>query len=213
MRRECYNYEKKEPSDHANDLDRYLLAPSLVPDDDSLSAFCIRHPDLNTGNLKVSIDSNGVQILSMLDWQHSAVLPLFLHAGMPDDIQNDGDEVSRRLTKPTLSDDFDKLSQEEQRQEMELLRRRRVYYHYNVSTAAYNKVHHKGLVYPLNTFRRRIFNHATAPWEGETIKLLWSLIELMMDWESLVKDGTRYLVVFTKDEIAAANKLYRPLKV
>ena len=205
LRMECYNYEKQEPSDHTNNPGRYLLlAPSLVPDDDSLSAFCIRHPDLNTGNLKVSIDSNGVQILSMLDWQHAAVLPLFLHAGMPDDIQNEEGEVSRRLIKPKLPNGFDKLSQEEQRRET-------VHYHYILSTAAHNRVHHKGLVYPLNTFRRRIFNHATAPWEGETIKLLWSLIEMVMDWESFAKDGTPCLVVFSKDEKAAVIKLYRAL--
>ena len=59
LRRECYNNEKQEPSDHANNLSRYLLlAPSLVPDDDSLTTFCICHPDLNLDNLKVSIDSS-----------------------------------------------------------------------------------------------------------------------------------------------------------
>ncbi|TFY73597.1 hypothetical protein EWM64_g10415 [Hericium alpestre] len=57
FRREYYNYEKQPPSDHAKNLRRYLrLAPFLVPDDDSLSAFCIRHPDVTDSNLKVSTD-------------------------------------------------------------------------------------------------------------------------------------------------------------
>ena len=60
------------------------------------------------------MDSSGLQIRSVLDWQHAAVLPLFLHAGMPYDIQNEEDEVSRSMTKPNLPDDFDKLSQEVQ---------------------------------------------------------------------------------------------------
>ena len=111
LRRDCYHNEKQEPSDHANNLNRYLLlAPSLVPDDDALTTFCLRHPDLNLDNLKVSIDSSGLQICSLLDWQHAAVLPLFLHAGMPYDIQNEEDEVSRRMTEPNLPDDFDKRS-------------------------------------------------------------------------------------------------------
>ena len=212
LRRECYNYQKQEPSDHANNLGRYLLlAPSLVPDDDSQSAFCIRHPDLNIDNLKVSIDSSGLQIISVLDWPHAAVLPLFLHAGMPYDIQNEEDEVSRSMTEPKLPDDFDKLSQKEQIWQKQLLHRRLVHYRYNLSTAAYNRVHHISLVYPLNTFRRRIFNHATAPWEGETIKLLWALIEMVVEWESFVQDGTPCPVVFTEDEIAAAITLYRAL--
>ncbi|KAI6142613.1 kinase-like domain-containing protein [Pisolithus tinctorius] len=212
FRREYYNYKKQPPSDHAENLRRYLrLAPSLVPDDDSLSAFCIRHPDLTDSNLKVSTDSSGLQILSMLDWQHAAVLPLFLHAGMPDIIQNEEDEVSRRMVKPKLPDDFDKLAEEKQEWEMELFRRRLVHYHYIVSTATYNRIHLKGFVYPLNDLRRRIFIHATAAWEGETINLLDSLIDIVFGWESFAKDGTPCPVVFTEDEIAAAVKLYEAL--
>ncbi|KAF8884331.1 kinase-like domain-containing protein [Infundibulicybe gibba] len=212
FRRECYNFEKQKPSDHANNLDRYLLlAPSLVPDDGSLRTFCIRHPDLHTGNLRVSVDSTSLQILSVLDWQHAAVLPLFLHAGMPDEIQNEEDEVSRSMAEPQLPDGFNELSEGKQQWEMELLRRRLVHYHYVISTMAYNKVHLKGLAYPMNPFCRRIFVHATAPWEGETIKLLWALIEMVASWESFTTDNTPCPVAFTKDEIVAAMKLNEAL--
>ncbi|KIM38483.1 hypothetical protein M413DRAFT_19995 [Hebeloma cylindrosporum] len=212
FRREYYGYEKQPPSDHAENLRRYLhLAPFLVPGEDSLSAFCIRHPDLTDSNLKVSTDSSGLQILSMLDWQHAAVLPLFLHAGMPGVIQNEGDEVSRQMTKPRLPDNFDELSDEEKAWEMELLRRRHVHYHYNLSTAAHNRIHHRGMVYSLNPFRRRIFNHATAAWEGETINLLYALIDMTVGWASFAKDGTPCPVVFTEEEEVAAENLYQAL--
>ncbi|KAF8259802.1 kinase-like domain-containing protein [Lactarius quietus] len=212
FRREYYKYKKQPPSDHAKNLRRYLrLAPSLVPDDDPLNAFSIRHPDLTDSNLKVSSDSSGLQILSVLDWQHAAVLPLFLHAGMPDVIQNEEDEVSRTMAEPKLPDDFDELPKEEQEWEMELLRRRPVHYHYNVSTATHNRIHHRGLVYSLNTFRRRIFNHATAMWEGETIKLLYALIDMVSGWASFAKGCTPCPVTFTEDEKAAAEELYQAL--
>ncbi|KAH8119478.1 kinase-like domain-containing protein [Phellopilus nigrolimitatus] len=212
FRREYYKYEKQTSSDHVKNLGRYLrLAPSLVPDDDSLSAFCIRHPDLTDNNLRVSTDSGGLQILSVLDWQHAAVLPLFLYAGMPNFIQNEEDEVSQKRVKPELPDDFDKLPEEDQDQEREFLRRRLVHYHYNLSTVTYNRIHHKGLVYPLNPFRRRIFIHATAMWEGETIKLLYALIDLVLGWEHFATDGTPCPVVFTEEEIVAAEKLYQAL--
>lgn len=212
LRREYYKYEKQEPSDHVKNLDHYLrLAPSLLPDDDSLSAFCIRHPDLTDSNIRVSTDSGGLQILSVLDWQHTAVLPLFLHAGMPDFVQNEEDEFSRKMVKPELPDDFDKLPEEDQDREKELLHRRLIHYHYNLSTATHNKIHHKGLVYPFNTFRRRIFIHASAMWEGETIKLLCALIDLVLGWEDLVKDGTPCPVVFTEEEVDAAAKLSQAL--
>ena len=103
LRREYYNYEKQPSSDHAENLHRYLsLAPLLVPDDVSLSAFCIRHPDLSENNIKISKDSNGLRILWILDWQHAAALPLFLHSGVPDVIQNDEDEASQNMIDPEL---------------------------------------------------------------------------------------------------------------
>ncbi|KAI0046534.1 hypothetical protein FA95DRAFT_1606821 [Auriscalpium vulgare] len=212
FRREYYNYEQQLPSDHARNLDYYLrLAPSLVPDDASLSAFCIRHPDLTDSNIRVSTDSGSLQILSVLDWQHAAVLPLFLHAGMPQFIQNEEDEVSQKMIKPKLPDGFDELPEEDQDRERELLRRRLVHYHYTMSTATHNRIHHKGLVYPLNSFCRRIFIHASAIWEGETIKLLYALIELVVDWERVVTDGTSCPVMFTVEEVDAAEKLYQAL--
>ncbi|KJA13580.1 hypothetical protein HYPSUDRAFT_209415 [Hypholoma sublateritium FD-334 SS-4] len=207
--REHYDYKKQPPSDHAENLHHYLrLAPSLVPDDD---AFCIRHPDLSDSNVKVSKDSRRLRIRSMLDWQHAVVLPLFLHAGMPDVIQNEEDEVSRSMVEPELPGAFDQLSKEVQDWERELLRRRLVHYHYNLSTAAYNRIHHNGLVYPFNPFRRHIFNHATAAWEGETIKLRYALIDMVLGWARFAKGDAPCPVVFTEDEKAAAEKLYRAL--
>ena len=212
FRREYYKYEKQTPSDHVKNLGHYLcLAPSLVPDDDSLSAFCIRHPNLTDSNIRVSTDSGGLQILSVLDWQHAAVLPLFLHAGMPEFIQNEEDEVSQKMVKPELPDDFDKLPEEDQYRERELLHRRLVHYHYNLSTATHNRIHHKGLIYPLNPFRRRIFIHASALWEGETIELLYALVDLVLGWEDFATDGTPCPVVFTEEEIVAAESLYQAL--
>lgn len=212
LRREHYNYEKQSPLDHAESLYRYPhLAPSLVPDDDVLSAFCIRHPDLSDSNIKVSKDSRGLRIHSVLDWQHAVVLPLFLHAGMPDVIQNEEDEVSRSMVEPELPGAFDHLSKEDQEWEGELLLRRLVHYHYNLSTAAYNRIHHNGLVYPFNPFRRHVFNHATAAWEGETIRLRYALIDMVHGWARFAKGDAPCPVLFTEDEKAAAEKLYRAL--
>lgn len=213
IRREYYNYEKQPPSDHVKNLNRYLrLAPSLVPADDSLNTFCVRHPDLTEHNIRVSRDSGALQILSLLDWQYTTVLPLFLHASIPDFIQNEQDKVSRSMVKPKLPDDFDKLPEDDQEWESELLRRRLVYYHYNLSTATYNRMLFKGLVYPLNHFRRHIFIHSSAIWEGETIKLLYALINMVVDWGSFATDDTPCPIVFTEEEMDAAQKLYDDLE-
>ena len=78
-----------------------------MPDNDSLTGFCIRRPDLNLENVKISMGSSGLRIRSVLDWQHGGVLPLFLPAGMLYNIQNEEDE-------PKLPDSFDGLSQGKQ---------------------------------------------------------------------------------------------------
>ncbi|CCM01419.1 uncharacterized protein FIBRA_03470 [Fibroporia radiculosa] len=196
FRREFYNYEKQSPSEHAKNLRHCLhLPPSLVPDDELVNIFRIRHPDLTDSHT----------------WQHAAVLLLFLHAGMPSAIQNEEDEVSQRMIKPKLPGDFGKLSEEDQKQETEHLRRRLLHYHYILSTAAHNRIPHNGLIYPLNHFRRRIFNHATAVWEGETIDLLYALMDMVSGWAHSGKDGTPCPVVFTEDERDAAENPYQAL--
>ncbi len=209
LHRESYNYEKQLPSDHTKNLHHYLrLAPSLVPDDDTLRAFCIRHPDLSDSNIKVLKDSQGLQIHSLLDWQHTVVLPLFLYAGMPNAIQNEGDEVSRSMVKPELPHTFDQLSKEDQEWEKELLRRRLVHFRYILSTTTYNETHLHGLVYPFSLFRRHTFKHASAPWEGETIELQCALMDIVRGWAVFAKSDELCPVVFTEGEKAAAEKLY-----
>ena len=42
-----------------------------MPDNDFLTAFCIRQPHLNVENIEISIDSNDLEVRSVLD------LPLF----------------------------------------------------------------------------------------------------------------------------------------
>lgn len=85
-RREGYKYQEQPPSDHIENLNRYLLiAPSVVPKDLALRQFCIRHPDIQRNNIIVSRTTNsGWQIVSLLDWQHASILPLFLSAGVPE---------------------------------------------------------------------------------------------------------------------------------
>ena len=60
-RREVYQYQEQSPSDHVENLNRYLLiASSLVPRNPALGHFRIRHPDLQPSNIIVSrsLDSN-----------------------------------------------------------------------------------------------------------------------------------------------------------
>ena len=101
-RRESYGYEKQPPSDHIKNLERYLLiAPLLVPKNSVLHHPRIRHPDLQPSNIIVSRSpDSSLQVVGLIDWQHASLLPLFLLAGIPQELQKLQDPISRSMTWP-----------------------------------------------------------------------------------------------------------------
>ena len=214
IRRESYQYQEQSPSDHIDNLQRYLhIASSLVPKDPSLSHFRIRHPDLQETNIVVSKSSDsGLQVVSVLDWQHASILPAFLLAGIPQRLQNYDDSVSQSMTRPSLPENFDNLGEAAQSYAKELHRRRLVHYYYVKSTEECNEVHHAALADPMGVLRRRLFQHAGDPWEGETIELKVDLIEATKSWETLTEGGASCPVVFDTEDIRKTMELDAALR-
>jgi hypothetical protein len=191
MRRKIYQYQEQLPSDHIKNLDRYLLiVSSLIPRHPAFGHFCIRHPDLRTGNIIVSKspDSN-LRIVGLTDWQHTSILPPFLLAGIPKRLQNHDDPISQSMTQPSLPEDLDNLDETQQSREKELYRRRLIHYHYVKYTAQNNIIHYAALTDPVGRLRRRLFRYASDPWEGETLGLKVALIEATKNWELLTEEG------------------------
>ena len=216
VRREAYGYKEQSPSDHIKNLERYLLiASSLIPKDSALYHFRIRHPDLQPGNVIVSTssDSNRLEIVGLLDWQHAAVLPPFLLAGIPGRLQNYDDPVSQALIPPSLPVNADELDQSEQSDAMGLYHRRLVHFHYVKNTKEYNKLHHDAMWDPVSMFIRRLFYHAGAPWEGETHALKATLIEATEIWERLTGEGVPCPVVFEPEDLRKTKELSEKLQV
>lgn len=102
-------------------MDKYLqIAPHIMPRDcPALYRPVIRHPDLQPNNIFVS---NKLEIKGLIDWQYSTILPLFLQCGIPQSLQNYGDEISSSLQTPALLSNFDKLEEIEQSCYIELFR-------------------------------------------------------------------------------------------
>ncbi|GJJ07135.1 hypothetical protein Clacol_001335 [Clathrus columnatus] len=102
QRRESYQYRNQSPSNHMQNLDRYLLiASSLIPKDPALSQFRIRHPDPRLSNIFVSRSpDSSLHIVSLIDWQHTSILPMFLLAGTPERFQNYDDPITQSMTRP-----------------------------------------------------------------------------------------------------------------
>lgn len=209
VRREAYQYQEQPPSDHIENLNRYLrIALPLIPKDPALGHFCIRHSDLQPGNIIVSRspDSN-LHIVGLIDWQHTSILPPFLLSGIPQQLQNYDDAVSQSITQPSLPENLDDLDETQQGREMELYRRRLVHYHYVKNTEEYSKLHYAALTDPMGMLRRRLFCYASDPWEGETLALKVALIQATENWETLTGGDPPCPVVFDPEDVCGTMKL------
>jgi hypothetical protein len=209
MRREGYRYQEQSPSDHIDNLHRYLLiASSLVPKDPTLNHFAIRHPDLQQSNIVVSRSPDSDwQVAGLFDWQHASILPLFLLAGIPERLQNYDDPISQSMTRPSLPENLDDLDETEQSRAKELNLRRLVHYRYVKNTEECNELHYAALTDPVGMLRRRLFYHASDPWEGETLALKVALIEATENWETLTGGGAPSPVVFEAEDVRETVKL------
>ncbi|KAJ7661108.1 protein kinase subdomain-containing protein PKL/CAK/Fmp29 [Mycena olivaceomarginata] len=177
-RREAYGYKEQSPSDHIENLERYLLiASSLVP------------------RTRPSIIS-----VSAIPISSRATSSCRRHR-----LQNYDDPVSQALILPSLPANMVELDQSEQSHAMELYHRRLVHFHYVKNTEEYNELHHDALSDPVSMFIRRLFDQAGAPWEGESHALKATLIEATEIWERLTGEDVPYEELSAKLQVADEN--------
>lgn len=212
LRREIYNYEKQPPSVHLESLDKYLqIAPYLIPSsNDTLTRPTIRHLDLQPNNVFISKDLN---ITGLIDWQHCAINPLFLQCGIPNSLQNYGDSISESLTLPELPQDFDELSEDEQFEQVMLLRRRQLHYFYVAATEELNPAHYTALTQEFSVLRRKLFEHSSEPWEGDNVTLKADLLDLTKTWSSIATSSSGQAIPscpieFSEDEVSECLRLH-----
>ncbi|KAL7773215.1 hypothetical protein CFE70_003179 [Pyrenophora teres f. teres 0-1] len=182
--REIYDYQKQSHSEHLGNLHKYLqIVPHLTPGGNrDLARPTLRHPDLTPNNVFVS---ENLDVTGLIDWQHCAILPLFLQCGIPNSLQNYGDSVSESLVPPELPPNISELSEREQYEQVELLRRRQLHYFYVTGTEKFNLLHYQALSHEFSVIRRKIFDHASSPWEGNSVSLKADLIHLIEADEQL----------------------------
>ena len=199
IRRETFECQKQLPLPYLDVLDQYLrIAPFLIPrNNETLVRPTIRHPDLQPNNIFVDKDFN---IISLIDWQHCSILPLFLQCGLPDSLQNFNDRVSQSLETPQLPPDTDSMSEDEQIEQIEVFRKRQLHYFYVSETAKKNKLHFDALTNDFSAARRRLYEQSSNPWEGDTVTLKSGLIHMANKWHQVVGNSDPCPVSFTPDE-------------
>jgi hypothetical protein len=102
---------------------------------------------------------------------------------------------------------LDDLDETEQSRAKELYHRRLVHYHYVKNAEECNELHCAVLSDPVGMLRRRLFHHASDPWEGETHALKIALIERTENWETLTRGGAPCPVVFDAEDVRETMKL------
>lgn len=181
--RESHGFRNMSPATHAQRLSEYLeLTPHLdLPPTHRFARPVLRHPDFSPSNILVN-SSN--EIVGIIDWQHAAVLPLCLCASIPKHFQNWGDLLSETLAKPEtkLPDNFHDLSPEEQANLQETMRKRLVHFYYAAHTMRRMPDHFDALRDENAMLRAKLFNRASAPWEGDSLSLKHTMVQVQRNW-------------------------------
>lgn len=190
--REVHQFRPRLPAVHIELLSRYpKLTPHLIlPPAHRFSRPVLRHPDFSPSNILLN-SSN--EITAIIDWQHAAVLPLCLCAGIPKYYQNWGDSMSEKLAQPEmkLPAHFDSMSAEEQSDVQETMRKRIVHFYHAALTMQHVPDHFDALKDENTMLRTKLFDGAGAPWEGAYTSLKYAIWQAQCNWPMPMPDGEK----------------------
>ncbi|KAL8935163.1 MAG: hypothetical protein Q9216_005562 [Gyalolechia sp. 2 TL-2023] len=211
LHRELFDYQRIPPTPHIENLSQYLrISDQLVPKQPELNRFILRHPDLSPNNVFVN---KSLEVLGVIDWQHSCVLSIFLHVGIPEEIQNFDDKESLAMNLPELPDNFTELSLAEQEAASETMRRRELHITYVYFTREMNPDHAAALAAPYGILRKRLFHRAGTAWQGDNISLETDLIRISRLWKqvtsSMDENGSKCPLDFSTAETEQCLELSR----
>lgn len=187
--RELFDNQKISPTPQIEALSNYLrICNHLIPRQANLNRFILRHPDLSPNNIFIN---DSLEVLGVIDWQHSYVLPVFLHVGIPNEIQNFNDDDSLALNMPRLPDDYSELGPEKKEAAREVLRRRELHFTYISCTGVLNPDHSAALGAPYGRLRKRLFHRAGTAWQGDNVSLKADLMRVSRLWRQITssEDG------------------------
>ncbi|KAI6097198.1 hypothetical protein F5141DRAFT_1197895 [Pisolithus sp. B1] len=157
---------KQQPSDHIENLERYLhIMSSLTAKDLARDRVCIHRPDFQPSNIIVPLSSvsSSYVVVGLIDWQHPSDLPLSLQAGISQWLQNYDDAGREPMTPSSLPEKLSDLGETRRREEMELYHCRLLHYYYIEYTAKYNILHYAAVTGTFNLLLRHIFYHSWLP--------------------------------------------------
>ncbi|KAK6810576.1 hypothetical protein RU639_013675 [Aspergillus parasiticus] len=189
------------PSEHSSLLSQFLqLAPHLTRPG-SYSAPTLRHPDLSLSNILLAPGSS--KIISIIDWQDAAIFPRFIQAGYPAFCEHDSSQP-QSLHVPSLPDNFDEMSIDEQRQAKVLFRLKEANLYYTAATGLHNDKHMDVLKTPHLGMQQYLIRQTGYPWDADIINLRAALVGITTSsvWSKI--SSAVCPVVFSDEEREAA---------
>ena len=198
------------PSAHIELLERYIRAvkaPGIAPYDSDLFQSVIWHPDLHSGNIITTPDvGRPMELLGLIDWQHSCLIPACLATPIPSAFVYQGDLIAMPagFDMPALPDDYETLSEGA---------KARVTWELKMAAL------HKGysIIVARHPFRQRLARTpsrnllilaakaADTCWVENFIQLRYTLAELQCKWSGLCDEP----VGFTMEELKEAVRVSR----
>ncbi|KAL8662773.1 MAG: hypothetical protein Q9168_008206 [Polycauliona sp. 1 TL-2023] len=180
------NYHRVRPDDYTTMLKSYLqVSDWLVPKDGELeyNRFILHHRDLQPDDLLFSDEG---QLLGVINWQRSSILPMFLHCGIPSYFRVCDDEDFNERTCPQKPKNDHLLNELERKAAFDRFHRREIHFLYVHLTDEFNSDFAAARNAADISLRQQVYRTADRFWEGNNVDLAMQLLYVQDRWESLV---------------------------
>ena len=189
-------------------LQNYLhLVKYLLPTDKSITPAVLWHPDLHTENIFVHPE-RPAEVLGIIDWQSSELLPLFDHARQPYFLDYDG-PPSTGLDPPAFPEDFDKLNPSEQAEAQDLYLKMSLATLYRRLTYSNNTTLFKAMEFRQSTSFEMLLLAQNLLVDGEALYQS-RCVDLETEWTALpgvqAAGNPLFPLQFSKEEIALIDE-------
>jgi hypothetical protein len=164
-------------------LQCYLeLVKYLLPTDTSILTSSLSHGDLHAENIFVRPDKPS-EVLGIIDWQSTQLLPLFDQARQPYFLDYSGPQVTE-LGPPELPNNFDQLDPTERRKAESLYLNMSLLALYRTLTHKTNKTFYRAMEFRETTSFDMLLLAQNLFIDGEALYLS-RVVELEKEWPSL----------------------------
>ncbi|KAJ5558481.1 kinase-like domain-containing protein [Penicillium sp. DV-2018c] len=183
------------------------LLKYLLPTDSSITTAFLWHPDLHAENIFVHPE-RPAEVLGIIDWQSSELLPLFDHARQPYFLDYDG-PPSAGIGPPAFPEGFDKLDSAEKAEAQDLYLKMSLSALYRRYTYGNNMALFKAMEFRQTTSFEMLLLAQNLLIDGEALYRSRCL-DLEKEWTALpgvqAFGNPPFPLRFTPDEVALINE-------